>query len=211
MTVRPIVICGDPVLHQPTSEVTAAELAGAPVSGAVFGGQELNLAELIADMFETMDTANGVGLAANQIGVPKRLFVYDCPGGGRGVVINPQLTTSKIPTTMPADDGEDEEGCLSLPGLSFPTGRAFEATVRGVDATGAPLEVSGTEFFARCLQHEVGHLDGFVYTDVLVGRWKRMARKELKRAGWTTGGLTWMPGVDPDPFADPEEFEQQWQ
>ncbi len=190
MTVMPIVISGDPVLHHPTKPVDPAEIP--------------ELQQLIADMFETMDVAHGVGLAANQVGVAKRLFVYNCPDDEghwhRGCIINPTLTTSEIPKTMPADDGSAEEGCLSVPGYSFPTGRAEEATVVGLDETGAEIEVSGTGFFARCLQHEVGHLDGYLYTDTLIGRWKRAAKKAIKQEGWTEPGNTWMPGVDEDPF-----------
>lgn len=210
MTIRPVVVHGDPVLHQPTAPVTTFD-------------DELRT--LVADMFETMDAAHGVGLAANQIGVGLRLFVYDCPDvegpdgsikseeeiaaqGGpnrRGVVINPVLETSEIPETMPADDGSDDEGCLSVPGYSFPTGRADWAKVTGVDENNQPVEVEGYGFFARCLQHETGHLDGFVYTDTLIGRWKRMAKKEIKHNGWTSAGHTWMPGVDPDPFGVEDE------
>ncbi|WP_026196283.1 peptide deformylase [Corynebacterium lubricantis] len=188
MTIRPIVIHGDPVLHTPTAEVTE------PLA---------DLQELIADMHETMDVANGVGLAANQIGVSKRIFVYHCPDGDvmrRGTVINPVLETSEIPKTMPADDGSDDEGCLSVPGEGFPTGRAEWAKVTGLDENGEPVEVEGHGFFARCLQHEVGHLDGFTYLDVLTGRYKRQAKKTVKENGWNVPGLTWMPGEDEDPF-----------
>ncbi|AZA12697.1 peptide deformylase [Corynebacterium choanae] len=205
MTVRPIVIHGDPVLHNPTNPVTE------PVE---------DLQELIADMYETMAVANGVGLAANQIGVAKRLFVYDCPDvegpngtmktqeeidaqGGpyrKGCVINPVLETSAIPQTMPRDNGDDEEGCLSVPGESFPTGRADWARVTGLDEHGNEIAIEGYGLFARCLQHETGHLDGFLYTDTLIGRWKRAAKKQIKANGWTVPGLTWMPGEDADPF-----------
>lgn len=159
MTIRPIVIHGDPVLHTPTAPVTE------PVA---------DLQELIADMYETMDRAHGVGLAANQIGIGKRLFVYNCPDEDgtyhRGCVINPVLETSEIPKTMPRTDGEDDEGCLSVPGESFPTGRAEWARVTGIDEHGDPVSIEGTGFLARCFQHEVGHLDGLVYTDTLIGR-----------------------------------------
>ncbi|MBV7295965.1 peptide deformylase [Corynebacterium sp. TAE3-ERU12] len=189
MAILPIVITGDPVLHTPTAPVTESPE---------------ELAQLIADMYETMDAAHGVGLAANQVGVGKRLFVYDCPdetgARQRGCVINPVLETSEIPETMPADDGSDDEGCLSVPGLMFPTGRAEHATVTGTDENGAEVTVVGTGLLARCLQHEVGHLDGYVYTDVLIGRWKRKAKKAMKRAGWGVPGNTWMPGADRDPF-----------
>lgn len=192
MTIRPIVIHGDPVLHEPTKEVTQ------PVE---------ELAELIADMHETMDAAHGVGLAANQIGVPLRLFVYHCPDGDqmrRGTVINPVLETSEIPKTMPSDDGEDDEGCLSVPGYSWPTGRADWAKVTGLDEHGNEIEVEGTGFFARCLQHETGHLDGFLYTDVLTGRYKKEAKRVIRDNGWKEAGYTWLPGTDEDPFGHDE-------
>ncbi|WP_273408712.1 peptide deformylase [Corynebacterium ureicelerivorans] len=192
MTIRPIVIHGDPVLHEPTKEVTQ------PVE---------ELAELIADMHETMDAAHGVGLAANQIGVPLRLFVYHCPDGDqmrRGTVINPVLETSEIPKTMPADDGEDDEGCLSVPGYSWPTGRADWAKVTGLDENGNEIEVEGTGFFARCLQHETGHLDGYLYTDVLTGRYKKEAKRVIRDNGWKEAGHTWLPGTDEDPFGHDE-------
>ena len=188
MTIRPIVIHGDPVLHEPTKEVTQ------PVE---------ELAELIADMHETMDAAHGVGLAANQIGVPLRLFVYHCPDGDqmrRGTVINPVLETSEIPKTMPADNGDDDEGCLSVPGYSWPTGRADWAKVTGLDENGNEIAVEGTGFFARCLQHETGHLDGFLYTDVLTGRYKKEAKRVIRDNGWKEAGHTWLPGTDEDPF-----------
>ncbi|AEX44995.1 peptide deformylase [Corynebacterium diphtheriae bv. mitis] len=185
--IRPIVICGDPVLHNPT----------APVSDPA------EVQDLIADMYETMEAARGVGLAANQVGVGLRLFVFNCPDDEghfhRGCVINPVLETSEIPETMPADDGSDDEGCLSVPGEGFPTGRADWARVTGLEADGTPVVYEGTGFLARCFQHEVGHLDGFLYTDTLIGRWKRQAKKAIKRNGWSAG-MTWMPGVDPDPF-----------
>ncbi|QGU08365.1 Peptide deformylase [Corynebacterium occultum] len=197
------------MLHNPTTEVTESPA---------------ELAELIADMYETMEVANGVGLAANQIGVGKRLFVYHCPdidgpngealpeaeqSMRRGCVINPVLETSEIPETMPADDGTDDEGCLSVPGEGFPTPRADWARVTGTDENGNPVTVEGYGFFARCLQHEVGHLDGFLYTDVLIGRYKRAAKKTIKRNGWTEAGLTWLPGVDEDPFGHDELAEEE--
>ncbi|MCW2516284.1 MAG: peptide deformylase, partial [Mycobacterium sp.] len=86
------------------------------------------LADLIEDLYDTMDAANGVGLAANQIGISQRVFVYDCAderglsSRRRGVIVNPVLETSEVPETMP-DPDNDDEGCLSVPGESFPTGR----------------------------------------------------------------------------------------
>ncbi len=136
---------------------------------------------LVEDMFETMAAAEGVGLAANQIGVDLRLFVYDCPDEEtrtrvRGVVVNPVLETSERPETMP-DPEDDEEGCLSVPAEQFPTGRADWARVTGVDVDGEPVEVEGRGFLARCLQHETDHLDGVIYVDRLVGRNQRPRRR----------------------------------
>ena len=184
MAVRPIRIIGDPVLNTPTRPVVLFDEA---------------LKALVIDMFDTMAAAEGVGLAANQIGVDLRLFVYDCLeeqtcARARGVVVNPVLETSDRPETMP-DPDDDEEGCLSVPAEQFPTGRAEWARVAGVDEDGAPVTVEGRGFLARCLQHEVDHLDGVLYTDRLVGRNARAARKALKRNGWGAPGLAWDPGV----------------
>ncbi len=192
LAILPLRIGGDPVLHPPTDAVTQTPT---------------ELADLIADMYETLDIANGVGLAANQVGVPLRLFVYDCPDEGpdgklvrrKGEVVNPVLETSAIPETMP-DPEDDDEGCLSVPGEQYPTGRADWARVTGTDANGEPVDIEGTGFFARMLQHEVGHLDGFLYVDVLVGRNARAAKKAIKRAGWGKPGLSWIPGTVEDPF-----------
>ena len=156
-------------------------------------------------MYDTMDAAHGVGLAANQIGYGLRLFVYDCAEDRgmadrrRGVVINPVLETSEIPETMP-DPSIDDEGCLSVPGESFPTGRAKWARVTGLDADGSPVSIEGTDLFARMLQHETGHLDGFLYLDRLIGRYARSAKRAVKSHGWGVPGLSWLPGDGPDPF-----------
>ena len=184
MAVRPIRIIGDPVLHTPARPVEEFDES---------------LKALVVDMFDTMAAAEGVGLAANQIGVGLRLFVYNCPDEEtrtfvRGVVVNPVLETSERPETMP-DPDEDEEGCLSVPAEQFPTGRAEWARVTGVDVDGAPVQVEGRGFLARCLQHEVDHLDGMIYVDRLVGRNQRAARKAVKRNGWGMPGLAWDPAV----------------
>jgi peptide deformylase len=185
MAVHPIRIVGDPVLHTPTRLVTE------------FGAE---LYTLVEDMFDTMVAAQGVGLAANQIGVDLRLFVYDCPDAHdvrhRGVVVNPVLETSERPETMP-DPDDDWEGCLSVPGESFPTGRARWAKVTGVDADGTPVSVEGTGLLSRCLQHETDHLDGTLYLNRLVGRYAREAKKMLKAQGWGVPGLAWDPATRP--------------
>lgn len=195
MAVLPIRIVGDPVLHTPTSPVPVADDGSLPA----------DLGELITSMYETMDAANGVGLAANQIGVGLRVFVYDCADDRRsttrrrGVVVNPVLETSERPETMP-DPDDDDEGCLSVPGESFPTGRAQWARVTGLDADGNSVTLEGTGLFARMLQHETGHLDGLLYLDMLVGRNARAAKRTVKSNGWGVPGLSWMPGDVPDPF-----------
>lgn len=185
MAVRPIRIIGDPVLHAPTRPVETFD-------------EELE--SLVVDMFDTMAAADGVGLAANQIGVDLRVFVYDCPDETlrarvRGVVVNPVLETSPRPETMP-DPEDDEEGCLSVPAEAFPTGRADWAKVTGADVAGEPVEVEGHGFLARCLQHEVDHLDGLIYVDRLVGRNARAAKKALRRNGWGAPGLSWDPSTE---------------
>jgi peptide deformylase len=184
VAVRPIRIIGDPVLHAPTRPVEQVDEA---------------VRTLVADMFDTMAAAEGVGLAANQVGVDLRLFVLDCPDEQRramirGVVINPVLETSERPESMP-DPDDDEEGCLSVPGEQFPTGRAAWARVTGTDLEGEPVDLEGRGFLARCLQHEVDHLDGVVYIDRLMGRNQRAARKALKRNGWGVPGLRWDPAA----------------
>jgi peptide deformylase len=195
VAVVPIRIVGDPVLRTATT----------PVPVGADGSLPEGLAELITDLFDTLDAANGVGLAANQIGDSRRVFVYDCPDQRgrstrrRGAVINPVLETSEVPETMP-DPDNDEEGCLSVPGEQFPTGRADWARVTGLDADGNPVTLEGTGLFARMLQHETGHLDGFLYLDRLTGRYARAAKRAVKSNGWGVAGLTWMPGKDPDPF-----------
>ncbi|WP_284749600.1 peptide deformylase [Amycolatopsis sp. RTGN1] len=186
MSIHPIVIAGEPVLHQPTREITEFDE---------------KLRTLTDDMFETMYAAEGVGLAANQIGLDLRVFVYDCPDDEgvrhKGLVVNPKLETSEIPETMP-DPDDDWEGCLSAPGESYPTGRAKWAKVTGSDLDGNPIEVEGTGYFARCLQHETDHLDGFIYLDRLVGRHARAAKKMLKSNKWGVPGLSWLPPKTPE-------------
>lgn len=189
MTVHPIRIAGDPVLHNPTRKVEVFDDA---------------LRTLTEDMFETLAAANGVGLAANQIGVDLRVFVYDCPDDSgtrrRGLLVNPVLETSERPETMP-DPEDDLEGCLSVPGESFPTGRAHWAKVTGHDVDGSPIEVEGTGYLARCLQHETDHLDGLLYLSRLVGRYAKDSKRALKHHGWGVPGLSWDPATSADPFA----------
>ena len=161
-----IVVVGNPVLAEPTREVTEFDDG---------------LAKLIDDMFASLAVAQGVGLAAPQIGVGLAVFVYDCPDESgerqRGHVVNPTIETSGEQITA-------DEGCLSVPGPYHELARAAQATVRGVDRTGAPVEVSGTGFFARCLQHETDHLKGTLYIDHLPRNRRRRVIREMKPYEW---------------------------
>src|SRR3954452_2346466 len=155
-TARPIVTYGaDPVLHRPCAPVTAFDEA---------------LRRLVLDMFAIMYAADGVGLAANQVGVDARIFVMDCPDADGedvvGYVVNPVLTLPGPVGEEPAEE-VTEEGCLSVPGPYAELPRAFRARVDGVDAKGHPMSIEATGMAARCLQHEVDHLDGIVYVDRL--------------------------------------------
>ncbi|MGW0604902.1 peptide deformylase [Streptomyces sp. NPDC002640] len=166
--VRPLTLHGDPVLHRPCAEVTE------------FGPE---LERLVEDMFATMYAAGGVGLAANQVGEGLRVFVYDCPDDEDlrhlGHVVNPRLVEADGVTVR------GPEGCLSLPGLEAGTVRFDRAVVRGRSAAGEPVEVVGTGFFARCLQHECDHLDGLVYPDRLTGWRHRRLLRQASRAPWS--------------------------
>ncbi len=153
---RPIVTYGsDPVLHRPCAPVTAFDR---------------DLRHLLLDMFASMEAADGVGLAANQIGVDARIFVIDCPDAAGedvvGYVVNPTLTLLEPVDGEPADE-VTEEGCLSVPGPYADLARAFRARVDGVDVNGDPVSIEATGMAARCLQHEVDHLEGIVYVDRL--------------------------------------------
>ncbi|MGH8794236.1 MAG: peptide deformylase [Stackebrandtia sp.] len=162
---RPIVYYGDPVLHRPCQTVEKFDE---------------ELAELVDVMFASMYAADGVGLAANQIGVDARVFVMDCPDddGGRVVahVVNPTL----LETPPPRELKVDTEGCLSVPGQHAETPRVYTATVTGFDKTGEPIEVTATGNAARCLQHETDHLNGTVYVDRLP---RKLRKKLLEAAG----------------------------
>jgi peptide deformylase len=156
-TPRPLTRYGDPVLHEPCAEVTE------------FSPE---LGSLIDDMFASMYKADGVGLAANQVGVGLRVFVYDCEVGGTrhiGHVVNPVFSVPKGRRHLDVDT----EGCLSVPGPYATLARADEATVIGQDRTGQAIKVTGTGLLARCLQHEVDHLEGIVYVDRLTPRKRR--------------------------------------
>ena len=159
----PIVITGQPVLHRPAAPVTVFDAA---------------LAELVEQMTASMKAAPGAGLAGPQVGVGLRLFTYDCGPGKRGQVVNPVL--ERLSTELE----EDNEGCLSIPGLRYPTPRASRVRVTGVDVDGKPVDVVGEGYLARCFQHEVDHLEGVLYVERLGGKVRKRAQKDIRAASW---------------------------
>ncbi|MEU0806129.1 peptide deformylase [Streptomyces sp. NPDC005970] len=164
-TARPITVVGNPVLHKECRDVTEFDD---------------KLAALIDDMFASQKAAEGVGLAANQIGVDLKVFVYDCPDddGVRhvGVVCNPVL--DELPADRRVLD-DSNEGCLSVPTAYAALARPDYAVVRGQDAQGKPIAVQGTGYFARCLQHETDHLYGRLYIDRLSKRDRKDALRQM--------------------------------
>jgi peptide deformylase len=156
VTVRPIREIGDPVLRTPSDEVKAFDR---------------DLAALVRDLEETVDHPGRAGLAAPQIGVGLRVFSYNIDGV-IGHMVNPRIVE------LSEETQDDDEGCLSVPGLYAPTVRAMHAVVEGFDVNGKPLRLEGEGLMARCLQHEVDHLDGKLFLDRLTGE----ARKTVLRA-----------------------------
>jgi peptide deformylase len=167
-TVRPMTRWGTPVMHRPQQPVTA---------------YDDGLRTLVADMVATMYAADGVGLAACQIGVDLAVFVFDCPdeSGERtvGVVCNPVLTLPEGRERR-LDDGD--EGCLSFPGAFVECARPDFAAVRGTGLDGEPVEFSGDGLLARCLQHETDHTLGTVFGDRLSTKQRKKLQKQHDKA-----------------------------
>jgi peptide deformylase len=164
VAIRSIRLAGDPVLRTVAEPVTS------------FDGE---LRALVADLLDTLLRVPGrAGVAAPQVGVSARVFAY-AAGGRHGHVVNPTIEVA-------GELAVDEEGCLSVPELQFPTPRAEHATVRGYDQHGEPVIVSGSGFLARALQHETDHLDGRLYLDRLRGETRRRALRAVRTADWAT-------------------------
>ena len=165
--VRPITLVGDPVLHRVLRPVEHFDD---------------ELAQLAEDMFASMYAAEGVGLAANQIGVDLRIFVYDCPDDSderrKGVVVNPTL---ELPAVGERRLDDEQEGCLSVPGPRAPVARPDHVVCHGFDVTGAPIAVQGSGLLARCLQHETDHLEGRLYIDRLSGKARKAVLRDYER------------------------------
>jgi peptide deformylase len=161
MSIQEIRFFGDPVLTTPASLVVDFD-------------KELRV--LVQDLTDTMIDAPGAGLAAPQIGVPLRVFVWDVDEA-LGHLINPTLTLSEE-----LQDGE--EGCLSFPEIRYQTPRAMRAVAKGFNMYGEPITVEGSEFLARALQHETDHLDGILFIDKLLPEDRKLAMKEIRESEW---------------------------
>lgn len=158
MAMREIRVVPDPVLRTACDEITT-------IDDRVRG--------LVDDLLETVDAEGRAGLAANQIGVNLRAFSWNVDDE-IGYVLNPRL----VDVSEEIQDGD--EGCLSVPGLYYPTTRAWYARVEGTDLDGEPVVVEGTDLMARCLQHECDHLDGKLYLDRLERGIRKKAMRELR-------------------------------
>ncbi len=157
MAMRDIRVVGDPVLRTPCEPIR---------------DRDARVRSLVEDLLETVDADGRAGLAANQIGVNLRAFSWNIDDE-IGYVLNPRLVE------VSEEEYQDgDEGCLSVPGLWYPTKRAWYARVVGEDLDGREVVVEGTELMARCLQHECDHLDGKLFLD----RLERAERKKAMRA-----------------------------
>ena len=168
--VRPITRWGTPVMHETTRPVTEF-------------GDELH--ELVRDMFATMRAAEGVGLAATQVGVGVSVFIYECPDADdrvqRGVFCNPVV---ELPRGKDRNLDITEEGCLSWPGGYSGVPRPDKAICRGQDAYGKEIELLGTGLLARCFQHETDHLNGTVFGDRISDRSRRKLDAQVADLAW---------------------------
>jgi peptide deformylase len=163
MTVLPVRLFGDPVLTQPAAPVTDFDR---------------ELQKLVRDLHDTLSAQQGAGLAAPQLGISRRVFVF-AMGDSRGHLVNPTLA-------FPDEDEQDgPEGCLSMPGLYFDTKRRLNVVAKGYTMHGDPLQIVGSGDLARCIQHETDHLDGVLFIDRMDPQRRRAALREILAADWT--------------------------
>ena len=162
MTIRPVRLFGDPILR------TAAD----PVTDF-----DKQLRALVKDLTQTLDDAQGAGLAAPQIGVGLRVFAY-AVHGERGYLVNPVLDFPD------EEDQEGEEGCLSFPGIYHDVKRRLNTVASGFTDRGEAVQVVGTQVLARCLQHETDHLDGVLFIDRMDAATRKLAMREIRAANW---------------------------
>jgi peptide deformylase len=175
VAIQSIRLFGDPVLRTPADPVRDFD-------------KELRV--LVKDLSETMLDAPGAGLAAPQIGVSLRVFTYHVDDV-LGHLINPSLDLSD-------EEQDGEEGCLSVPGLAFPTKRAMGVVAKGWNMHGEPVTIEGTDLLARCVQHETDHLDGVLFIDRLDREARKAALKEIREADWFAESL---PQIKVSPHA----------
>jgi peptide deformylase len=162
MAIRDIRLFGDPVLKTATEPVTEFDK---------------QLRGVVRDLTQTLDDAQGAGLAAPQIGVGLRIFAY-AVGGERGHLVNPVLE-------FPDDfDQDGEEGCLSFPGIYYDVKRRLNTVARGFTDRGDPVQVVGTQVLSRCLQHETDHLDGVLFVDRMDAATRKKAMREIRESDW---------------------------
>ena len=165
MTVLNMRYFGDPVLKTVADPVKPEQI------------QDAGTRRLVEDMLETMDHYGGVGLAANQIGITRRIFVFDCDGD-RGHVINPTWEAVGEETQTGG------EGCLSIPDVHGDVTRAQRVRLRGVTVDGEQVDREVTDLMARCVQHETDHLDGVLFIQHLSADQRREAMKQIRESEW---------------------------
>ncbi|WP_067677972.1 peptide deformylase [Nocardia miyunensis] len=181
MTVQPVRLFGDPVLRARADEATSFDR---------------ELRQLVTDLTDTMHASGGVGMAAPQIGVGLRVFVYDTLGATRagtpraGHLINPSYEV------LGDEEQTGAEGCLSIPGLRYDVTRSLRVRARGVDADGAAVEFEAEGLLARCVQHESDHLDGVLYLDRLDPAARKAALREVRESEWFGAGKTVMSAAE---------------
>ena len=161
MAIQPIRLFGDPVLRTPAAPVTDFDK---------------ELRRLVEDLTDTMLEAPGAGLAAPQIGVGLRVFTWNVDGEV-GHLVNPSLDLSE-------ETQDGDEGCLSIPGLTFDCRRALSVVAKGFDMHGEPVVIEGSELLARAIQHETDHLDGILFVDRLDRETRKAAMKAIREAEW---------------------------
>lgn len=179
MAVHPVRLFGDPVLRTPADPVTSFDD---------------RLSRIVTDLVDTVRHEDGAGLAAPQVGLSTRVFVYSC-GGREGHLVNPEWEPIGDEVT------EVNEGCLSIPGVSLPVERFARVHARGVDLGGDPVEFDAEGILSRAVQHETDHLDGVLFLQRLTQERRRQAMAEIRSSAWF-GSAAISNGIVFDQLAD---------